>query len=186
MRTSVLLAGLSVLVSACDRGSGPAEPALQASVNAVSAWATGGGHYLLSNVVDTEFSFSASQSDGGKANGAFHVKLEDAGFTYDIHGAVTCLAVDALNRRAWIGGVITRNETTDPDLQQDIHQVGRDVWFRVLDAGEGHGAVDRLTFYGFEGGGGIITSEQYCAARIWPDDNARTWPVTSGNISVRP
>jgi hypothetical protein len=58
------------------------------------------------------------------------------------------------------------------------------VWFRVLDGGEGHGAIDRTTFLGFEGGGGTITSAEYCAARIWPVANARTHAVIQGNIQV--
>jgi hypothetical protein len=46
--------------------------------------------------------------------------------------------------------------------------------------------MDRTTFMGFEGGGGIITSEEYCDLQIWPDENARTSPVTQGDIQVRP
>lgn len=187
MRTSALIVAMSVLASACDGiGGSPVDPVQLSSVNGVSASATGGGHYLLSGVADVTFSLSASQNEAGRANGTFRVKFEDSGFSYDIHGRVTCVTVDAVNNRAWVGGVITRNESTDPALQTAIHQVGRDVWFRMLDGGAGQGAVDRITFYGFEGGGGIITSAEYCAAQIWPADNARTWPVTAGNISVRP
>jgi hypothetical protein len=32
--------------------------------------------------------------------------------------------------------------------------------------------------------GAIESSEAYCAMRIWPDDNARTHPVTSGQITL--
>ena len=57
--------------------------------------------------------------------------------------------------------------------------------FRVLDSGEGKNASpDRTTFVGFKGGGGINTSPEYCAARIWPAGDARTWAVT-GNVQVR-
>jgi hypothetical protein len=61
------------------------------------------------------------------------------------------------------------------------------VWFRVVDYGEGGKASqpDRTTFLGFENNPDIKTSEQYCAVRIWPQDDARTWPVTAGNIQVR-
>ena len=64
-------------------------------------------------------------------------------------------------------------------------QPGRDVWFRVLDSGEGQSEPDRTTFLGFEGDADIITSQEYCDLAIWPDDNARTSPVTEGNIQVR-
>jgi hypothetical protein len=95
--------------------------------------------------------------------------------------------VDAVNRRAWIGGVITKNLSEHPSFQAPRNEPGRDIWFRVLDSGEGAGAdPDRTTFVGFEGDAGIITSAEYCAVQPWPDGNARTWPVTAGNIQVRP
>jgi hypothetical protein len=154
-------------------------------VDALPQSATGGGHYDISGLI-VQFAFSAVQQPNGAAAGQFHIMADEGeGLTVDVAGAVTCLAVDPVNHRAWIGAVVTRNTSTDPDLQTEIHQPGRDVWFRVLDDGEGAGAVDRTTFTGFEGAAGIITSAEYCAARLWPASNARTWPVT-GNISVRP
>jgi membrane dipeptidase len=47
---------------------------------------------------------------------------------------------------------------------------------------------DRTTFVGFEGGGGIQTSAEYCAAQIWPNNppNDRTSPLSAGNIQIRP
>jgi hypothetical protein len=96
------------------------------------------------------------------------------------------MAVDAVNHRAWVAGVVTKNESTDPDYRADINQPGQDVWFRMLDAGETPGAIDRSTFLGFKGAAGIQTSAAYCAARLWAPNNARTWPVTAGDITVRP
>lgn len=185
MRIELWLAASVLLMTACERAEQDVNaPALQYAAQGVAASATGGGHYDLGGTA-VQFSFSAVQRAGGQAAGQFHIALADAGLAYDIHGTVTCLSVDAVNHRAWIGGVITRNQTTDPDLQTGIHQPGKDVWFRVVDYGEGSGAVDRTTFYGFQGGGGIQTSAEYCAASIWPADDARTWPVLQGNISVR-
>jgi hypothetical protein len=95
------------------------------------------------------------------------------------------MAVDPVNHRAWIGAVITENTSTHPDFQQWYHQPGEDVWFRVVDYGEGSDAPsDRKTFMGFENTPGIPTSEVYCQLQIWPADDARTWPVTEGNIQV--
>jgi hypothetical protein len=95
------------------------------------------------------------------------------------------VAVDAGEGRAWIGGVVTQNNSTHPNFTTEIHDVGRDIWFRVLDSGEGSSeAPDRATFVGFEGGGGIITSQEYCEAQIWPAGNARTVGQASGNIQV--
>jgi len=150
--------------------------------------ATGGGYYDVGGLA-VQFAFTAAETPGGgKAVGRFHVFADEGdGLTVDVAGEVICVAVDPVNHHAWIGAVVTRNSSTDPDLQTDIHEVGDDVWFRVLDSGEGAGASeDRTSFIGFKGAAGIETSPEYCAARLWPADNARTWPVTRGNISVRP
>ena len=155
--------------------------------NGVTASATGGGHFLVSGFLDVTFSFSANQKDNGIANGQFRMTVELGGLPIDFHGEVICLAVDSANGRAWIGGVVTQNNSEHPSFTTPIHQPGQDVWFRVLDNGQGGDSdMDRSTFMGFEGGGGIITSEEYCELQIWPDDNERTSPVTEGNIQVRP
>lgn len=155
--------------------------------NGVLTSTTGGGHYLISGSLDVSFSFSAKQKTNGTANGHFRQSVELSGQLIEFHGRVTCVAVDPVNHRAWIGGVVTKNNSEHPNFTTEIHQPGKDVWFRVLDSGEGgNSEADRSTFLGFEGGGGIITSAEYCAAQIWPDDNDRTSPVTQGNIQVRP
>ena len=164
--------------------AGGTDPA--SSPNGVAISTTGGGTYDAGVIV--RFSMSAVQNDLGQAAGEFHHKTELGGLAVDVSGRVTCMAVDAVNRRAWIGGVVTANRSAHPGFTTDIHQVGRDVWFRVLDAGEGQAEPDRTTFLGFEGAAGIFTSAEYCIEKIWPDDppNARTSALLNGNIQVRP
>ena len=179
------IAIVATLVAACD--STPTEapiPAPQAS-NGISISATGGGHYLLSGVADTKFSFSAVQKADGTAMGQFRMALEDSGFTYDFHAEVTCLAVDVvetgdgIERRAWIGGVIKRNDTTDPGFQGGVFTPGHDIWFRVLDRDEGD---DLTTFVGFETVA-IPSSAAYCAGKPWRVNNMHL--ITNGHITVR-
>lgn len=57
--------------------------------------------------------------------------------------------------------------------------VGEDASFRVLDSPNG----DRSTAMGFVGA--IPSSQAYCDMQIWPDGNARTHPVTNGQITLR-
>jgi hypothetical protein len=147
-----------------------------------NAKATGGGHYFLQNAFDVQFAFVAVQQSDGQFSGVFHHSLEDSTGTIDFDARVTCMAVDKDFGRAWIGGVIVSNKSTSPGFQTDIHQPGHDIWFRVLDGGEGDNTEDRTTFVGFEGV--IPSSAVYCATRPWPDGNARTWPVTQGNVQV--
>lgn len=144
--------------------------------------ATGGGHVLFAGEVDLAFSFSAIQLSDGGATGSFHHSFVFDGFPINYWGQVTCLSVDASEGRAWIGGVLTKVTSTHPDV---VELPGDDAWFRVLDTGPASADDDdRSTFMGFAGSAGIDTSEQYCAEQPWPDDNARTHPVVSGNVTV--
>jgi hypothetical protein len=151
--------------------------------NAGDAAITGGGHYSLAGL-NGQFSVSAVLHADGSVSGQFHHFLDEGGgITVDVNGSVTCLAIDPIEHRGWIGGIVTSNRSTDPDFQTDIQQPGRDIWFRVLDGGQS-GHPDRTTFTGFAGSAGIPTSADYCAIRPWPADNARTWPVTEGQVTV--
>lgn len=144
--------------------------------------ATGGGHVLFAGVIDLTFSFGAVQHSDGRASGSFKHSFVFEGQRIEYWGRVTCVSFDAAEGRAWIGGVLTKVTSTHPAV---VEVPGDDAWFRVLDvAPGGSGEPDRSTFMGFEGSAGIITSEQYCTEMPWPDDNDRTHPVVSGNITV--
>jgi hypothetical protein len=135
---------------------------------------------------EADFSFTAVQSGDGRAAGQFHMVRPRAGLMVEFEGTVTCLSVDPILGRAWIGGVVTKNRSTDPVFQTAIHEVGDDVWFRVADNGEGAGAApDRSSVYGFEGAGGVTTSAEYCALQLWAAGDVNTFPQTMGNIQVR-
>jgi hypothetical protein len=191
MRFLIVTTAALALSVGCSRADSPTTPAgLPGGSTEAGAGAqavSGGGHYLLQGAFETQFAFSAVQHRNGTASGNFHHRTADSSGTIDFTGRVTCVAVDAANRRAWIGGVITDNRSTNPGFMTPVHAVGHDIWFRVLDGGEGQEATDRTTFVGFESAA-IPTSASYCEQRIWPQDaqnpNLRTWPVTSGNISV--
>jgi hypothetical protein len=181
------------MLAACERASAPTAPdGMSGSTavlppQAVRQGASGGGRYLLIDALDAQFSFSANQHGDGRASGQFHQTVEFQGQHVEFHGTVTCLTVDTAAGRAWIGGVITQNKSAHPAFQAARNEPGRDIWFRVLDNGQGSAAAaDRTTFVGFEGDAGFATSADYCAGQPWPDDDARTWAVTEGNIDVRP
>lgn len=144
---------------------------------------TGHGQYDILGLI-VEFAFAAQTKDNGQGNkGEFRVYADEGdGLIVDFEAKVTCVAIDPVNHRAWIGGKVKENRSTDPSLLTAIHEKGDDIWFRVLD----EGSADRSTFVGFEGAAGFATSAAYCAGRPWPDANARTWPVIAGGITVQP
>jgi hypothetical protein len=150
---------------------------------------SGGAGTFNAGVIVT-FSYLAIGFRTGFATGHLHFKAESGGFPIEFHGRPTCLAVDRVNHRAWIGGVITKNLSTSPSFTGPIHQVGRDIWFRVVNYGLGPNQTrDRTTFVGFEGSAGIITSAEYCSTRPWPGpptdvQDARTNALLTGDLFV--
>ena len=148
----------------------------------------GSGTYLLTtsggSQIEVSFALHAEQDDD-EAEGRFRQSLEFQGLPIEFHGRVTCLAVDPANGRVWVGGVVTQNLSVNPLFTREIHEPGKDVWFRVLDTGRGSVEPDRSTFLGFEGGAGIVTSEEYCNVQPWPDNNERTHPVIDGKIKLK-
>jgi hypothetical protein len=161
--------------------------ALTASVHAAkpaaSNAAVGAGHFLVADSLDVEFVFFAVRHPNGSLSGAFHHKTNDGLGNVEFEAKVTCLSVDPILGHAWVGGVITKNSSTSPEFMQPNQQPGHDIWFRVLEGDESLNQGSRSTFIGFEGS--IPSSAAYCAAQPWPDNNARTWPVTQGQIIVR-
>ncbi len=149
-----------------------------ADAEGVAELVTGSGEFVHPVFGSVTFGFEAVRHRDGQVSGDFFQDQPFFGFTYA--GEVTCFAVDQVNHRAWIGGVLTASNDPDP-----VTEVGDDVWFRVLDAGKESADPDRSTFFGFEQPPpGIGTSEEYCQLKIWPDGNARAWPVEDGNIVI--
>lgn len=194
---SALCAGALI---GCENAQAPTDTATDQFAAPAQSVVTGGRRYLTKGVgnyliesldIPVEFRLDAVALLNGEAHGQFTQSLVFQDLLIAFRGRVTCLALDPDNGRAWIGAVVTENRSEHPGFTTDIHQPGKDVWFRVLDTGRGSGEADRSTFLGFEGAAGIITSEEYCDAKIWPgppddEENARTNPVTKGNILVVP
>lgn len=166
------------LAAACSEpesdAGGPGRPSMTA--DGVQESVTGGGEFEHPVFGTVTLSFIAIRHADGSVSGRFQQHQPAFDFTYK--GDVTCFAIDPVNHRAWIGGVLTHSNDPDP-----ITEVGDDAWFRVLDLGDNATEPDRSTFLGFEGA--IVTSEEYCQLQIWPDNNERTWPVNKGNIVLR-
>ena len=185
---------LALVSGACSSPEPTSPPvAVPMSVNAsqgVEVSVTGGGIVDLStaSVGDAYFSFNAIRKADGTVLGRFHQRRERNGLVIDFTGIVTCVTVDALLMRARVGGVITENASTDPAFLTANHEVGDDVWFRVVDGGEGNDSTDGSTVFGFKPTL-VNTSAEYCALPFtglpwW--NPATTFPLRGGNIQIRP
>ena len=144
------------------------------AVAAPPVGSSGSGTYALLGTTPTTFEYGAVAQPNGGAGGHLFVSTVFQGFAIEFEGDVTCVTLDHANHRAWIGGVITANRSAHPSFTTRT-QVGHDIWFRVVDYGEGSAApADRATFVGFEGDLDIPTSAAYCALQPWAPDDART------------
>jgi hypothetical protein len=166
----------------------PTSPALSSGEGVLRSTSGGGQVDLTAAAAGyAVFSFTATILSDGTALGHFRQSRIRNGLVVDFSGIVTCMTVDAALGRARIGGRVTENNSTDPAFLTENHEVGDDVWFRVEDGGEGQGAVDASTTYGFKPTL-VDTSEQYCALPF----TGPTWnplsifPLRGGNIQVRP
>lgn len=126
------------------------------------------------------------QADGGaRGSTSYFADLTAFGLgIIDVEFDVTCVTIDTDLGRAWIGGVVTANNSTNETFDEDpVRQPGRDVWFRIEDNGNGgSGTLDLSTQLGFEGGL-TDTSEEFCNQRPWPAPPPH--PLVSGNFSVQ-
>lgn len=140
---------------------------------------TGSGHLLrdLGGGEElTTFSYSAVGHADGTASGEYQYDFRAAGFF--IHGTVTCVSVAA--NQGWVGGLIDKIVSPDP---ADQALVGTEIWWRVLDNGEGsNSARDLTTSLLFAVPGLPITAASWCR-----DQNVRgvLREVLDGNIQVR-
>ena len=201
----LVVAAICVLLAACSTPTGPslqspvaADGVATASVSPMTAAtgqtpvtkAVGGGTFIITladaSTAVVDFSLSALSTTGDNVTGRFHHRTTLGGLAVEFVGETTCLTVDSVNHHAWIGGVIIENRSKHPSYTTPRTQPGEDIWFRVLDNGVADAPDDRSTFVGFAGDAGIGTSEEYCQVQIWPDGNARTWPVVRGNITLNP
>jgi hypothetical protein len=146
---------------------------------------TGSGVYQLLGNLPTDFEYVAMERADGSVAGSFHQRVLFQGQLVEFTGAVTCVSHDPVNHRAWIGGVVTSNTSVHPQFLAPRNAVGQDIWFRVVDYGEGDAVqADRTTFLGFVPDAGFLTSAAYCEGQPWPANDDRTWAVSEGNIQV--
>lgn len=175
---------LSAVIS-CDRAPAPTESAVAIAPGAFAAQSqgviaevTGSGHVLrdLGGGEElTTFSYSAVGRADGTASGQYQYNFRAADFF--IHGTVTCVSI--AGNAGWIGGVIDKIVSGDP---ADQSLVGVDIWWRVVDNGEGQGNPPDLTSsLLFPVPGLPITAASWCR-----DQNVRgvMRDVLQGNIQI--
>lgn len=129
--------------------------------------------------LDVTFMHNVTRYDNGTADGVFkHSALGESG-SIDIEGKVSCATLDSDSGRAWIGGQVTRNDSTNPRY---AGPAGADVWFRVLDRNlaKKEPMISLPVFREKD----IATAAVYCQTTPWSDTGLLT--VADGALAIFP
>jgi hypothetical protein len=116
-------------------------------------------------------SFDARVAPNGRASGNWHQQFRSRVPESRVFVKVTCMTV--VGNEAWMAGYATQ--------AGGEANIGRPFGLRVVDNGEGAGAVDQMTRMIWEGGLGGGASD-YC--ENMPTTH-KLWPLAAGNIQVR-
>ena len=180
--TGLIMAGIALwaagAVAVEPREKADSTGIAQAS-SPVVARVMGSGHVMRNLTGEDElttFSYNAVARADGTAHGEYEYHFRAADFF--IHGTVTCASVSG--NAGWVGGVIDSIVSGDP---ADQSLVGTEIWWRVVDNGEGAGqAADLTTSLLFAVPGLPITAESWCRNQ---DVRGVLRDVLNGNIQVR-
>jgi hypothetical protein len=168
-----------LIASGCDSSRTPVGigPGLEPDGNvlpstAVSAGATGSGHYMSGGELRT-FAFSAVGKADGSASGQYEIVIH--AIDRFLHVGVTCMVVR--NDTAWVAGIIER--TNHPAIIE-----GSVSYFWAVDGGEGADAVDKVSTARINDAAG--EDRRFCS--LTPDEAFSGLPgnvVLKGNVQVR-
>ena len=183
--TGLILTGIAIWASCAvpvePMGNTASAGIVKASGSAspVVAQIMGSGHVLRNLTGEDElttFSYSAVARADGTAQGEYQYDFRAADFF--IHGTVTCASKSG--NAGWVGGVIDGIVSGDP---ADQALVGTEIWWRVVDNGEGANTVADLTSSLLFAIPGLpITAESWCRNQ---DVRGVMRDVVNGNIQVR-
>lgn len=127
--------------------------------------------------ITVTFRFSVTEYASGKIEGWFEHSADLAAGTIDIRAEVTCAVLDSSAQRAWVGGKVVRNGSTNPLY---AGAPGADIWFSAAApvAEIGNGAITMPVLRDKELG----SASEFCSRKPWDSDGMLT--VRQGALGV--
>lgn len=123
------------------------------------------------------FSFNISVYEDDSVEGTFTYSTSGNGV--DIDAEVLCATLDHKSGRAWIGGTITRNDSTDPRYSS---APGDEVWMRVLD--RNLQKMPPMISEPLFRTANVRGARNYCQRRPWSDEGL--FVVQPGALAIFP
>lgn len=184
----ILLAAASLLAACATTpppaapAGGPAKEAVQPADNAADPGEykamTFGRGIARAEGSEVSFQYSVSVYIDDRVEGTFVYAAETPSGTIDLAGEVSCTTLDHELGRAWIGGALTRNDSTDPRYTA---APGSEAMFRVLDRNREQ-MQPLITLPRLAGRGGNAT--RFCNAAEW--DERGLYLVEPGALAIFP
>ena len=126
---------------------------------------------------DMTFMLNATLYKDESVGGKFSYSASGDAGTLDIEAEITCASLDNEAGRAWVGGKVTRNGSTDPRFAG-----ATEVWMRALDRNSQR--IQPLVSGPLLAAGKIKTASDYCNKKPWSDEDL--YVVDPGALAVFP
>ena len=126
-RVAQTLCSLAILAAFALAGHGGGAVAL---ADGPVASMSGSGHFTGSNGEMVTFTHQAQLLADGTVKGSYNIHLRSLDAVFK--GPITCLAV--VGNHAWAGGIAETVTSSNPNLAA---LEGQEMWFQVIDNGEG-------------------------------------------------
>ena len=137
------------------------------------------GRGIAKGPADMTFMLNVELFEDESVGGTFSYSANTGAGTLDIEAEATCASLDHDAARAWVGGKITRNGSTDPRFSGEP---GTEVWMRALDRNAEK--MQPKISGPLLAGGEFNSAEDFCSKRPWSDDEF--YVVDPGALAIFP
>ncbi len=155
----------------------PPQPAAAEPEKKVAGMTFGRG--IAKGPADMTFKFNVTVYEDASVDGTFSYSANSAAGTLDIEADVVCATLDNDAGRAWVGGKVTRNGSTDPQFSG---QPGTEIWMRALDRNAQQ--MQPLVSGPLMAAGTIKNASDYCSKKPWSDE--ALYAVEPGALAIFP
>lgn len=137
------------------------------------------GRGIAKGPADMTVMFNANAYKDESVDGTFSYSASAEAGTIDIEAEIICVSLDNEAGRAWIGGRITRNDSTDPRF---AGEPGNEAWMRAADRNADK--KQPLVSGPLTAGDKIENASDYCNEKPWSEEGL--YLVDPGALAIFP
>ena len=137
------------------------------------------GRGIAQAPVPLTFMVNVSVFENDSVEGSFSYSATSTSGSLDIEAQVQCTALDHDAGKAWVGGKLTRNGSTDPRYTAEI---GSDVWIHLLD--RNLDSLPPMVSAPTMRSATVRSAADFCKRRPWSDEEL--YIVEAGALAIFP